>query len=83
MFTVYILHSDELGKFYAGHASDLEKRLERHGKDRSKFTGRAQDWKLVWHVEVESKSEAMKLELSIKKRGIGRFLADRKIVLDL
>jgi len=78
MFYTYILYSKSINKYYVGHTSDLEKRFERHGKDKSKFTGQCNDWELIKYVEYESKSEAIKLELKIKKRGIKRYIEDIK-----
>ncbi len=74
MYYTYILFSESLNKFYVGSCEDLKIRIERHGKDKSKFTGKAKDWKLVKHFEFETKSKALKLEIKIKKRGIKRFL---------
>jgi putative endonuclease len=74
MFYTYILFSESINKYYAGHTSDLNNRLEEHGKDKSKFTGQCNDWKLVRSFEFETKTEAIRLELKIKKRGIRRFL---------
>jgi putative endonuclease len=74
MFYTYILYSESLNKFYIGYCKDLKIRLERHGKDKSKFTGKVNDWKLIKNFEFKTKSEAIKLELKIKKRGIKRFL---------
>ena len=76
MYYMYILYSESLNKYYAGYTSDIEKRFFRHGKDVSKFTGQAADWKMVKFFEFELKSEAIKFENKIKKRGIKRFLED-------
>lgn len=74
MYYTYILFSKSINKYYVGYTSDLKKRFDRHGKDRSKFTGQCDDWEMVKFFEFETKSEAMKLESKIKKRGIKRFL---------
>jgi len=76
MYFVYILKSEKLNRFYAGITADIQDRMRRHGKDRNKFTGKADDWELVRVFEVEDRSEALKLESKIKKRGIRRFLED-------
>ena len=75
-YYVYIIRSDELNKFYVGSTHDLSYRLSRHGKDRNKYTGRSNDWKLIKFFEVSTKSDALKFEIKIKKRGIKRFLDD-------
>ncbi len=65
-YFVYILYSDRLGKFYTGQTQDVEKRLVRHNKGSEKYTKRGTPWKLMCTVEVNSRSEAMKLERKIK-----------------
>jgi putative endonuclease len=74
MYYTYILFSEKVNKYYVGYTSDLNNRLDEHGKDKSKFTGHSSDWKLIKYFEFETKSEALKLEIQIKKRGIKRFL---------
>ncbi len=37
---------------------------------------RGMPWKLVFSRDFPTRSEAMKLETTIKKRGAGRFLSD-------
>ena len=75
---VYILHSKVLNQFYAGHTADLEKRMKRHNRGGVPSTKRGLPWKLVTSFEVSSRSDAMKLERKIKKRGIERFLNEQK-----
>ena len=66
-FTVYILHSQDLNKFYIGHTADLiEERIRRHLTDHDGFTSRAKDWQLVYHEEFENKESAAKREREIK-----------------
>ncbi len=75
MYTVYILKSEILSKYYVGYTSmSVEERLSRHLNDHSGFTSKAKDWALVYTKSFNSKTEAIKLELSIKKRGIQRYL---------
>ena len=76
MFYTYILFSKTANRYYTGYSSDIEKRIPRHGKDRSKFTGQTDDWEMIKCFEFELKSDAIKLENKIKKRGIKRFLED-------
>ena len=79
MHFVYIIYSKDLNRFYTGETSDLEHRIDRHGKDRTKFTGKAKDWKLIWNTVLSNRTEALKLEKKIKSRGIKRFLEDNKL----
>ena len=66
-YTVYILHSQTLNKFYIGHTSDLiEERVRRHLTDHDGFTSKAKDWKLVYQEIFSEKSSAGKQESEIK-----------------
>ena len=75
---VYILQNEATGRFYCGQTSDLGRRIKQHNNPRhrgsqttKKFGG---PWKLIWFQEFLNRSDGMKLERSIKKRGISRFL---------
>ncbi len=76
MHYVYIIFSRSLSKFYAGETSDLEIRLKGHNSNKNRFTGKVNDWVLVWKTEFPARTEALKFERKIKKRGIKRFLED-------
>ncbi len=76
-YTVYILQSLKTNRFYCGQTQDIEDRLERHNSGYSKFTKAERPWKLVWKKEFSTRTEAVRLEIQIKKRGIGRFLTNR------
>jgi putative endonuclease len=79
-YYVYIIRSESLQKYYAGYTSDLNDRMLRHLRGANKFTGKANDWKIVTYFEASTKSEALKLENKIKKRGIKRFLQDINVL---
>lgn len=77
MFTVYILYSKYLQKYYIGYTSQVvQERLDKHLANHKGFTGRAKDWQIVYENTLEEKQEALKLEKQIKKRGAKRFLTD-------
>ena len=78
MVWVYILQSHATGRFYCGQTNDLRRRIKQHNdpshqetRTTKRFEG---PWSLVWFQECPNRSEGMKLERSIKKRGISRFL---------
>jgi len=77
---VYILQSESTGRYYCGQTSDVQRRLEQHNDPAyqlSKTTKRFQGpWKLLWARQCPDRGSAMKLEMSIKKRGIGRYLSE-------
>jgi putative endonuclease len=66
MFTVYILFSKKLNKYYIGFTSDLNARIIRHNQAGKSFTGKTNDWKIVYSEEFEEKTEAINREKQIK-----------------
>jgi putative endonuclease len=66
MFTVYILFSEKLNKFYIGFTGDLNFRIVRHNQGGKSFTGKTNDWKIVYSEEFEEKTEAVSREKQIK-----------------
>jgi putative endonuclease len=76
-YFVYILYSETLQKYYTGSCSDLKKRLDEHHSGKSRFTSTGMPWIQIFQLEVESRSEAVKLEMKVKKRGAKRFINDQ------
>ena len=68
MFTVYILFSSSIDKYYVGYTNDLERRLTEHNRKKGKYTDGGIPWRLVHQEEYESKSEAMNREKFIKSQ---------------
>ncbi len=71
---VYILYSETILRYYVGQTANIEIRLLRHNKGYVKSTKRGLPWKLIYKIEVLSRSEALILEFKIKKRGAKRYL---------
>jgi len=67
-YYVYILQSEMDSSFYVGCTQDLEDRVQRYNQGRSKYTKSKRPWKLIYHEEYPSRSEAMKREYVIKRR---------------
>src|SRR5690606_23712460 len=66
MYTVYIIYSPSLDRYYIGFTQDITDRLRRHNSKSKGFTSRANDWSIV-HIETFSqKIDAMKREKEIK-----------------
>ncbi len=78
-YYVYILFSQTRLRYYVGQTQNIERRLERHNKGMVLSTKGGLPWELVKRFELESRSQAMKLEHKIKKRGIKRFLKDNQL----
>ncbi|MBL1215419.1 MAG: GIY-YIG nuclease family protein [Ignavibacteriae bacterium] len=66
-FTVYIIHSQSTDRYYIGHTSNLQDRLKRHNKNRSKYTKGKGPWNLVETLIFNSKKEAYQMELKLKR----------------
>jgi putative endonuclease len=79
MYVTYILYSNKLKKFYVGQTKDLSRRLVDHNRGKTPFTAGGIPWVLVFSKEFISRSEAMRLEKQIKKRGASRYLNDNRI----
>jgi putative endonuclease len=81
MYSVYILFSSSLNRYYVGQTQGMELRLAKHNSKQVTSTKNGVPWKIVYKAEVSSRSLAMNLEKKIKKRGAGRYLSDIGIVL--
>ena len=68
-YSVYILHSKSLDRFYIGMSNDLNVRLDFHlnPNETRKFTAKAKDWTLFIAIDNLSKNKALKIEKHIKK----------------
>jgi putative endonuclease len=79
-FYTYILYSKSLKKFYTGSTQDLVNRIEEHNNGEGNFTKTGVPWELITSFEFETRSEALKYENLIKKRGAKRFLIDKGLI---
>ena len=76
-YTTYIIFSEFINRFYVGSTSLLlEKRLQRHNSNHKGFTGKANDWRVVFKMEFDNVSASRNLESKIKGRGAKRFISD-------
>lgn len=67
MYDVYILQSEQDGKFYTGYARDVERRLWRHNRGLVTSTRRRRPFKLVYSEVCENLSAARARERQLKK----------------
>ena len=79
MYFVYILFSHSTGRYYTGSTADMVSRLIHHNSGANRSTRMGAPWILEKVFEVANRTEALKLEAKIKKRGAGRFLDDLNI----
>jgi len=67
MYTVYILHSEELDRYYIGFTgNDMSIRMQKHLAKHKGFTGKNTDWQIVYTEKCIEKKEALKREKEIK-----------------
>jgi putative endonuclease len=66
-FFTYILYSEKLDRYYIGSTGDdIYERLRRHNSNHKGFTGRTDDWKIVYSEKYNSKPDALTREKSLK-----------------
>ena len=63
---VYILFSSTLNSYYIGFTSDITARLKRHNQKGKGFTGKVNDWELVYQEAFSTKEEAYARERILK-----------------
>ena len=80
MYTVYILYSKTSLKYYTGQTNNLEDRLFRHNSGLSLSTKTGRPWSLIYQIQFNTRSEAVQLEIKIKKRGAKRYLEDKTLL---
>ena len=79
MFTVYILYSYSLTKFYTGFTSNIEQRIIFHNTGINHFSKKGIPWVIVKTFELKDKTSALTLEKQIKKNGAKRYLERNNI----
>ena len=73
-FCIYILYSSKVDKYYVVESEDVNARLKSHLSGTSKFTSIADDWKLVYSEEYETRTEAIRREREIKKKKSRKYI---------
>ena len=68
MYTVYILYSKAIDRYYIGYSNNLERRIKEHNREKGKYTDRGIPWEIVYAKSFESKELAKQMEAYIKKR---------------
>ena len=68
-YSVYILFSIHLNRFYIGETSDFENRLKQHnsGFYDNSYTKKVNDWEKYLLIECDSKHQSLTIEAHIKK----------------
>ena len=77
MFYVYILFSKSTDRYYIGHTSNVNRRLEEHNHpdEFSKYTAKGIPWNLILSFEIShSRGDARKVEKFIKMQKSRSFI---------
>ena len=76
MYTLYILHSKSVDRYYVGYTNNIVRRLSEHNRVKGKYTDIGIPWIIVYSECFATKKEAMKRERFIKGRKSKKFLID-------
>ncbi len=75
VWTLYILYSASLDKYYIGISQDVNRRLKQHNRPSSKgWTARGRPWELVFTHEYPDRLTATRAERALKRRRSKRYL---------
>ena len=75
MYSVYILHSERLNKFYIGYSSDPNQRLCFHNSAINHiWTKGGQPWELYFTIDSLHYQQAIRIEKHLKKMKSSRYL---------
>jgi putative endonuclease len=74
MYTLYIIYSEKLNRFYVGYTNNLLRRISEHNRLKGKYTDIGIPWILVHSEEFKDKKAARDRELFIKSRKSKQFI---------
>ncbi len=67
MYTVYILYSEKIDKYYIGFSSDVQDRLRKHNNASKGFTNTGRPWIIVYTESFDNKKDAENRENQLKR----------------
>ncbi len=73
-YSVYIIYSPSLDKYYIGYSEDIAIRLAEHNSGISTYTSKARDWVRKYSEPFDSRINAMKRESEIKKKKSRKYI---------
>jgi putative endonuclease len=73
-YSVYIIYSVKLDKYYVGYTENISLRLVQHNEGLSTFTSKAADWILKYSENFDSREDAHKRELEIKHKKSRKYI---------
>ena len=82
MYYFYIIFSKNLNRYYIGHSKDPLKRLTKHNTNHKGWTGKTNDWEIIYTEEFKTKSNAYARERQVKRwksrKAIERLISQNK-----
>ena len=73
-YSVYILYSASLDKYYVGYTNDIIRRLSEHNRMKGKFTDKGIPWELVYNENYSDKISAENREKEIKRQKSRKYI---------
>ncbi len=67
MYSVYIIYSHKIDKYYIGFSANIKDRICKHNRLSKGFTATGRPWILVYSEAFDNKKDAMKREAQLKK----------------
>ncbi len=74
MYTVYIIYSRKLDRYYVGYTGNISERILQHNSGISDYTSKASDWELKYNESCQTRPEAMKREKEIKNKKSRKYI---------
>ena len=74
MYTVYILFSQSINRYYVGYTNNIERRLAEHNRKKGKYTDTGIPWKIVYTEVFATKEDAMFREKEIKSKKSRKYI---------
>ncbi len=66
MYTVYILYSEKIDRYYIGFSSNVSARLRKHNNASKGFTNAGRPWAIVYTEQYDIKQDAATRERQLK-----------------
>ena len=67
MYSVYIIFSQKIDKYYIGFSSNVQERLCKHNRNSKGFSSTGRPWTLVYTEMFDNKLDAMARENQLKR----------------
>ncbi|WP_221418107.1 GIY-YIG nuclease family protein, partial [Fulvivirga kasyanovii] len=79
MYSVYILYSEKLSKFYIGYSSNVLSRQDYHNSEANViWTSKGKPWQAYFVISDLSESQAIRIEKHIKKMKSRKYIENLK-----